>query len=1373
MRIKKLPQAEQYTFRNRLRLMWRKVVQVMACIVVFCTTYALILPAITQESPIQCTVPEHVHETGCYDEAGEVLICELEEHSHSLACHSDPTADLEDATVWENSLAGANFTGIWQQDLVAVARTQLGYVESTRNYQVLADGITIQGYSRYGAWYGDPYGDWNGMFAAFCLRYAGVDRIPVEKDAGIWADALRASDLYRSQGAHVPEVGQLLFLDTNGDGREDRVGILTTVTGGTPMTLETIEGDCLNRVQSQSYTMDDPRILGYGLLPQQLTDQEWEQVEQVTEMIRALPTAEEVNETLSRYEAGEGDPEAYKQQVSQMVEQACTAYANLTVAQKAAVSNIGKLLALEFIRSGNEYVADINGVTSAAPTPDEFTSTRDFIELNLYDYLSGIQKRLEENPNYPGFYLTENGETPDFGNLFLTDSGIPAGTEAEYGELAPYLVEGYPALKDGSSLGYLFDGNDRYVVKKNTRWIDGLFLRDPVSGTYRYNSAENHAQYDLTDYDMDRDTDEFIRFDQTLTANFLKDPTGSFLPLNTITDPNQATQVGALNTTGGMRQYVEGLMAELEGSTDATHQQLMAMLQAYRENYPDDWETLTSAEAILAQGGNAGLLNQNYLDNLYNIDWDVATNRFFGMEMKLTFLQPRNGCIDSGDPMTFAFTGNEDVWVYIDGVLFLDLTGIPRQVSGRIDFAKGWVSYYRQSEALTGTMEEAPYAKFSFEQLLKAAGWTDEQIDRVLKSPDSFGNRPFRDYSSHSFRLYYLERSAGASAFRMEFNFPLLKEDSLTVAKEITTGQTPVLGDPDYYFNIVTPENTLFVGPNSVTGVETYKIQGRDGQILKNVDGTDRIFRTDAYGIFTLKAGQRAVFEGVGGNSAAYLVQELIRAEDKGQYPSTLVNDVPTGHNELIDWQYRTYFSGVEAPDPEIPLYMGPYGSQWYGRNGSQTIAGAEEVCFCFRSQADVTQLGALAITKKQDGTQQNASSDLEVTLDGQLLPVGTPYILILADGTELPQTVSRPGIVTLTPEETVQIHSILSGTAFTVRETQTGSTVMLTGSGAVMQNGSSLSGVIRTGQETSVVVTSIQQGAVVQIPVTAAVPNGPEEETYDVTYRLVPVTDATGMVETGQNILENILTMENGSGRFAFTVTYRKQDLTTLPATFYYRIDAHPGEGFLPTSDGIVAEVLVAEQEDGSITATLQRIHGSNTGTADFTHVLAGQLTLTNTVMGDEATMAQTFAFRVHLVRRSVILPREYTVLITDAEGMTTTRNMVLEGGDLVFENVPNGTRITRPGIPAMSRYTITVTMNEGLRASSRTNDQTTTGRTAEGNITNGETVVDYTNIKTYEIPETGGPGTILYTMAGCMLLLYCAAFLLYRYRKRGREVS
>ncbi|MBR2009785.1 MAG: hypothetical protein IJ936_06650, partial [Peptococcaceae bacterium] len=105
----------------------------------------------------------HEHTYSCYP-----LICTLTEHTHELQCYSDPNADVENRQIWEATMQNVELTGDWCADVVAIAESQLGYTESTRNYQVGADNA-IYGYTRYGDWYGSPYGDWCAMFVSFCL----------------------------------------------------------------------------------------------------------------------------------------------------------------------------------------------------------------------------------------------------------------------------------------------------------------------------------------------------------------------------------------------------------------------------------------------------------------------------------------------------------------------------------------------------------------------------------------------------------------------------------------------------------------------------------------------------------------------------------------------------------------------------------------------------------------------------------------------------------------------------------------------------------------------------------------------------------------------------------------------------------------------------------------------------------------------------------------------------------------------------------------------------------------------------------------------------------------------------------------------------
>ncbi len=93
---------------------------------------------------------------------------------HTLQCYSNPHADVETAADWEATLPD-EYSGIWADDLIAVANSQIGYFESIDNYQVIENTKEYNGYTRYGAWNEEPYADWSMDFTAFCLHYASVD----------------------------------------------------------------------------------------------------------------------------------------------------------------------------------------------------------------------------------------------------------------------------------------------------------------------------------------------------------------------------------------------------------------------------------------------------------------------------------------------------------------------------------------------------------------------------------------------------------------------------------------------------------------------------------------------------------------------------------------------------------------------------------------------------------------------------------------------------------------------------------------------------------------------------------------------------------------------------------------------------------------------------------------------------------------------------------------------------------------------------------------------------------------------------------------------------------------------------------------------
>ena len=207
-----------------------------------------------------CGKDAHTHREACRDENGE-HVCGTEEHTHSLACYADPGADVETAELWEQTFAGVTLTGNWRQDTLAIAETQLGYTESTKNYVVAEDGETVKGYTRYGAWCGEPYGDWNVMFLTFCLHYAGVEG--VDRDCGGWVTSW--ADAFEPAQSHTPAVGDLVLFDRDGDGTADRAGLVAQITDSG---FAAMEGDAEDAVGLLTYGTDDPGILGYINLPE-------------------------------------------------------------------------------------------------------------------------------------------------------------------------------------------------------------------------------------------------------------------------------------------------------------------------------------------------------------------------------------------------------------------------------------------------------------------------------------------------------------------------------------------------------------------------------------------------------------------------------------------------------------------------------------------------------------------------------------------------------------------------------------------------------------------------------------------------------------------------------------------------------------------------------------------------------------------------------------------------------------------------------------------------------------------------------------------------------------------------------------------------
>lgn len=175
----------------------------------------------------------HHHTEACYE---KVLTCTIPEHTHTLACLADYSADVETDDDWQKYSVGLSDN--WNEALLAVAQEQLGYKESEKNFQTdeaLGDIIDVHHYTRYGAFYGNPYADWDVAFIAFCQHYAGIPKTEIPQRLGLEAlradmDAMGFAYLTEGEDAAYEAIpGDVVTYDKNGTADDETIGIVETV----------------------------------------------------------------------------------------------------------------------------------------------------------------------------------------------------------------------------------------------------------------------------------------------------------------------------------------------------------------------------------------------------------------------------------------------------------------------------------------------------------------------------------------------------------------------------------------------------------------------------------------------------------------------------------------------------------------------------------------------------------------------------------------------------------------------------------------------------------------------------------------------------------------------------------------------------------------------------------------------------------------------------------------------------------------------------------------------------------------------------------------------------------------------------------------
>ncbi len=611
----------------------------------------------------------------------------------------------------------------------------------------------------------------------------------------------------------------------------------------------------------------------------------------------------------------------------------------------------------------------------------------------------GIRIRLYD---FDGYHRVNNYHVPRSQEMtnVLGRSSIDSTNDNGVGYANRGLVStrlgqnGFPtATKTGQSLGNLF--NDTHFVAE----ADNLFVKKAYeeTGYYSYDSSINYAW-------LNRTENSFVLYSEVAAPEMESGTTpsgqkGNFFPFDSLEDLARQGSVFRDRTV----QY--------DGD-----------LQQLPDSHPQFGNTLYKVPDDGTQDGYASY--------------------FFGMTMEADFLQGKDGKDDSGGDTIFEFNGDDDMWLYIDGLLALDIGGCHGAVSGTINFATGQVK-------VNGSR---PYST-TIKQLFRDARilpngdpWNDTDAAKYFREDT------FADYTQHSFKMIYLERGSYASNLKVNFNLQTIEPGTFVLEKKLPDNVQSAYGNDTFAYQIYTVENghekTLYTPP--VDGVDgaryvTYEETGQrvlpEGQTESEgfkpswtLDG--RTYKN----VYFLKPGQAMVFP-VNDKSVQYYVREIgidtnvfEKVRVNGEEVPVTTADSAAGQTEdlapthiaatdvsSVQKRGRVTYENIPKADHVHSLRL---------RKHVDSAVPDPDVSFRFDVQLESNRTGQLVpyyqgsyyiVKTDENGTDQYYKFE-----NGELVPSDTPVAY---------QAGTTGSIANITPEYTILITGLLAGTDFRVVE--------------------------------------------------------------------------------------------------------------------------------------------------------------------------------------------------------------------------------------------------------------------------------------------------------------------------------------------------
>lgn len=1442
MNNKVMHRAETYRKTRKKQKWLYRALSVAAAGVVFCTTYALILPAITMEGEsahihsadcyaysevvdvFACPYGDHAHEEICYDSNGETLCgwdgCVL--HVHDETCPDD-CAEADFVYHVHDELC-------WQEDTLVCTLPEILPEEHRHTEECYAAGEPVCGLEEGGHTHDEScMGEISRELTCTMEEYEGhthgdacyiteITSDPLcmldhaHEDTCFIAGYILDCDIPESEGhthgdeCYTVEMGVVCEIPEEGHthteecyDRERVCGVETeaemhrhtedcfaqiTVTYSEPVLICEKEGfvrtaeECAAEFAELVNTLPDPADDGYFDAYYSAFDTYAMAFELYCEEHPEMEGQEEFNAWLDElgyydeyeYFIGIPDPD-----MSFFAETNLSGNdSNLRPIPDTVSSNSIKIHLFDYGSNINDdEVRVLNFMNSGDPGGRfRYLDGHGVYVPSIDANTRPIMSRLSGDDGYPnvikqysydkdsGYSIYKDNRTGSLKYLF--DKDVESGTGiAGDGEWTTHysgedtatthprtdstpdqnIEVNYANLRNGLAK---FDPETGYATAYRMMHFDlganGKLFQKTADGYYEYDSAKNAAYFDGT---MLQAYDALVAPGHTYTKT--ADNAGyawyNFMPFDKpgVSNPVKG-ETSEVKTISDKNVYFlghsTGSTDELTKNPDGTYK--------YAEYIDDD-------------------LRSSIVDTWY------------GMLVEFDFFIPKDGMIGD-DQMIFDFWGDDDVWLYIDDVLVLDIGGQHGAQKGTVNFATGEVTFPgdrtgTSSEYITTTLRDL-YTLAFLEKIgvYEASENTGNDFDSIpslleklddgeLQELDNYleengiqkdGNT-FKDYTKHSLKFYYMERGGNIGYCRLHFNLPALDPNSLLVTKELVVSddtdeelQEYIESSLSYKFRVIDAENPsrLFVEGNDRYTIWENGVETGTGTV--SADGT-----------FALKAGQSAVFDNMlelGEGKISYIVQEIMPDDLTGQY---------TG----VEYE-------VSGTTGEIAPEEGP--KTEFTSFDTDPLSAEQSQVVTYRNKVDVSQLSYLKITKAlADGASfmPDKEFEIQVKLGDNLIPVGTKYEV----GDES-RTVQQTGIIKLKIGETALIlDGIISGTEFEVTELGTndgGYKAAYSGKAedksGILENVVKCTGVGASGEfplasMVHITVTNANYDFAINLPISKQVIENTENATFKfVVEQINSLTDWTVIdILPGATITVTDDQTVDGS----ISIGYK----AGTKGIFYYKIyEDRDSDDFIFDETFYLVQINVSEEGlNGSGTAVIEKVlkngNEEQDGTLAFVNRITTELLVTKTVVGDSNQSSSAFGFTV-----TVMLDGQPFNMPQPVAGALYSVN-----GNIVSFELKSGEDITIPNIPYNAVVTVKEVQHNGYIASYQVvgiNTEPVLGDSVEITFDTASNTVHYTNKAGTELPETGGPGITKLYMFSALLIAGAAGGLIYKTRRRQR---